>query len=318
MAVGLSGNMPTVHEYLSNFEPSGKAQNVSNSKRAIERFLAFAKEHHHTKLDALPVSACREWLRAELERVSIGTVTNYKKTLSSVFTRAIRDEILNRNPFALLRMNEVSSGVAVNPSTKRLPFSPDEMRLLLTNLPYPWREMVLISFLTGGQRIGDVARLRWESVDFERRMISFRTLKTGHVVDSPIVPELYACLSKLKEARLSYSPFVLPSMAERYERAAGALSTEFTGLLRGLGIIPPLAARVAGVRGGKKSVAPKSFHSIRHTVVSMLRSSNSVSPDLARAIVGHDSEEIERQYFTASHDDKLGGLQLLQDAISGS
>jgi len=40
----------------------------------------------------------------------------------------------------------------------------------------------------------------------------------------------------------------------------------------------------------------------------MLRSSNSVSADLSRAIVGHDSEAVERAYFTPAHEDKLAGL----------
>ncbi len=316
LQAGVISKMPTVLEYFSSYEPSGASQNVSNSKRAVVRFLDFAKSEHHTKLDVLPVAVCREWLCSELARVSVGTVDNYKKSLSAAFNAAIRDEVLSRNPFALIRLADLKKSVnAVIPSLKREPFSMEELQLMLREFGYPWREMVLISYLTGGQRIGDVACLKWSSVDFERGFISFSAQKTGAVITAPMVEPLRECLLALHKEREGYQSFVLPTMAERYNRASGTLSTEFTGMLRGLGIIPPLAAFKQGVRGARRSVSPKSFHSIRHAVVSMLRSSNVVSADLARAIVGHESEEIERQYFSASHDDKLRGLSLLAGAI---
>ena len=62
----------------------------------------------------------------------------------------------------------------------------------------------------------------------------------------------------------------------------------------------------------------KSFHSIRHTVVTMMRSSNMFTADLTRELVGHDSEEIERQYFTATLEAKGLGLAYLFDTITKS
>ncbi len=315
VSLGLGTNMPTVKGYLSEYEPTGQAQNVSNARRAIVRFLDFARDHHSTKLDALPVSVCREWLLAESRRVSEGTVGNYKKALNAAYQKAVRDEVLSRNPFSLLRMSDVIDKAVAVRSVKRQPFSLEEMQLLFRELPYPWREMVLISFFTGGQRIGDVATLRWDSIDLEKRLIRLRTQKTGHALEVPIVPALEACLRAQMKGALSDEVYVLPSMAERYRRQASTVSSEFTGLLRGLGVIAPLSATTKKRGDERKVVANKSFHSIRHTVVSMLRASNLVSPDLARAIVGHDSEEVERAYFTASHDDKLAGLELLQSAI---
>ena len=70
------------------------------------------------------------------------------------------------------------------------------------------------------------------------------------------------------------------------------------------------------LKGNPKSVSPKSFHSFRHSVVTALRTNAAITADIARAIVGHDSEEIERQYCTASRADKMRGLDIIAQAIS--
>lgn len=65
------------------------------------------------------------------------------------------------------------------------------------------------------------------------------------------------------------------------------------------------------------SVSPKSsFHSFRHSVVTALRTNAAITADIARAIVGHDSEEIERQYCTACRADKMRGLDIIAQAIT--
>ena len=47
-----------------------------------------------------------------------------------------------------------------------------------------------------------------------------------------------------------------------------------------------------------------------------LRTNAAITADIARAIVGHDSEDIERQYCTASRADKMRGLDIIAQAIS--
>jgi hypothetical protein len=49
-----------------------------------------------------------------------------------------------------------------------------------------------------------------------------------------------------------------------------------------------------------------------------MRSSNQFTADFTRELVGHDSEEIERQYFTASLESKGQGLAYLFNAITKS
>ncbi len=58
------------------------------------------------------------------------------------------------------------------------------------------------------------------------------------------------------------------------------------------------------LRGKRHAVSPKSFHSIRHSVVTYLRDGMTgvslFSADAVRDAVGHDSEEVECAYFAGS------------------
>ena len=84
-------------------------------------------------------------------------------------------------------------------------------------------------------------------------------------------------------------------------------------MLQMLGILNEVG--ISDAKTGRRRVSQKSFHSIRHTVVTMIRESNEFSADMAREIVGHDSEEVERLYFTPSLDSKRRGLEYLVNVV---
>ncbi len=312
-ALGLEGRRcPTVGAFFDSYEPHGGMQNVANAKRAIARFLDFHTDLLARRLDVVTVSHCRDWLRAESARVSGGTVKSYRAHLSAAFARAYRDDLIAKNPFSALRVSEYA--VRGDAPQKREPFTREEISRMVREMPAPWCDMVLVSFLTGGQRLGDIACLRWESVDFDRGMVVLKTQKTATDIESPMIGALRECLLRLRACVEAGEVFVFPEMEVRYRRSKGVLSVEFTALLRAMGILTAGVSARAG-RDARRSVSAKSFHSIRHSVVSFLRESASISQDVSRAIVGHDSEEIERAYFTASSQAKLAGLELLQSAI---
>ena len=98
-------------------------------------------------------------------------------------------------------------------------------------------------------------------------------------------------------------------------RGDNSVSTEFTSLLKVWGIVKVSTEKKA-LKGNRRNVSPKSFHSFRHSVVTALRTNAAITADIGRAIVGHDSEEIERQCCTASRADKMRGLDIIAQAIT--
>ncbi len=189
-------------------------------------------------------------------------------------------------------MTRAANPTATQDKTDREPFTAEELRLLCTAIAQPWRDMILISFLTGGQHIGDIACLKWESVNREAKTITFITGKTRKLISHPMIKPLRDCLSRLWQKRLD-EVYVFPDMARRSKLSRSGISVEFTSILKALGIATP---HNQGLSGDRRNVSKKRFHSIRHTVVSLLHSGNKTTQDVARAIMRHDLIEIERAY----------------------
>lgn len=140
----------------------------------------------------------------------------------------------------------------------------------------------------------------------------FSTIKTGKALEIALHPLLQSRIEELYKNRAD-EIYVFPQMASLHHRSKGSLSVKFTALLSALGINSE--ADQSQNKGARKTQAKKSFHSIRNTVITMLRSTNVIPIDIARAIVGHDSEKVERQYFKPSAKDKQAGFDYLASQI---
>ena len=82
-----------------------------------------------------------------------------------------------------------------------------------------------------------------------------------------------------------------------------------------MGIVPA-PSPADKVTGRRKRVSPKSFHSIRHAVVSLARVNTDFTPDMVRDTVGHDSEKVEQGYFHTEMRQRESVLAGIADAIS--
>ncbi len=317
-ASGMGGKMPTVREYLTDFQGQAGAKTESNRRRAFKAFLEWMDKRADMRLDMLTKADMLAYLRHALTLVSVGTVGLFRTNLSAAFNKAVDDELLVRSPMPV-NLNLAKLAREVNPELgrdkiKRLPFTAEELRILVTQFPAPWRDMSLVAVMTGGQRLGDVCSLRWDFIDFASDCLSFTTGKTDKDMDIPLHPTLRERLLTIRAEQGVQEEYVFPHMAQRYMRGDASISTEFTSLLKAWGIVK-VDTEKAALKGKRKNVSPKSFHSFRHSVVSVLRSDKRITQDLSRAIVGHDSEEIERAYYTASQADKMRGLDVIAQTI---
>lgn len=317
-AMGAAGRMPTVAEYLDAFAPQAGAKTESNRRRSFRLFMEFLGEAKDMRLDAVSPQTCRDFIAWALERVSRGTVGLYRTNIAAAFNRAVEENILIKSPMP--RINLSKAAAAVNPELgadriTRKPFTVDELRYMINRFPAPWCNMVLASFMLGGQRLGDICLLKWENIDFDAGRVNLTTQKTGAAISQPLRPALRKCLARLysfRDGGGDYGGYVFPDMARQYILSPGRVSATFTATLRAHGIIP---AADTPKKGRRRTVAEKSFHSIRHSVVTLSRCNAALTPDMVRAVVGHDSEEIERAYFTADYSIKDKVLAGLENAL---
>lgn len=158
-----------------------------------------------------------------------------------------------------------------------------------------------------GQRLGDCALLEWGQVDLLRRHISLIPRKTarknGRMVVIPIHTNLLKMLLGIPQnERVGY---VMPKCAEMYTRQQRELSEYFMKVFKAAGI----QTETDGADGHRKR-ALVSFHSLRHTFVSLAANAG-VPLAMVQSIVGHSTVDMTRHYFHESENALVSAVAAL-------
>ena len=210
------------------------------------------------------------------------TVTLKMKILRGALTAAVKAKLLADNPaedVAPLRKEE----------TRRREFRPEELEILVPKLTGEWKGMFFLGLYTG-QRLNDLAELRWRNVDMTECTIALRAAKTGATVALPLADPARKVLLELPGRADPASP-MFPGL---FGMSRGARSNAFRKLLWSVGLArhPHEAGSATGSPNASSELC---FHSLRHTATSMLKAAG-VSDSIARAIVGHESAAVSRVY----------------------
>lgn len=234
------------------------------------------------------------------------TVNHQVKLVRMIFADAKREELISDNPAEFLATLKGSR----TKQKARRPFTVAELKAVLDQADEEWASMILCALYTG-QRLGDVAGLRWS--DFDRKpgregMLRMTTGKTGRQIAIPIAGPLEKNLASLP-IPLSPDDFLHPRAAKILAGGgkAGHLSNQFTDLLAKAGL-RDYRSHKKKEEGTEREKSPLTFHSIRGTATSFLHEAG-VPAAVAQEIIGHDSPEIHRHYTTM-------GESILRDSIN--
>ena len=208
-------------------------------------------------------------------------------------------------------------GVRLRPddSHSRRELTMDELRRLLDTAKDEWHKLILVGIYTG-LRLGDCCRLDWSQINIAQGVIQLVPKKTRRhhqrLVTIPIHQTLGAALLGGGESGQSPIPSsqsltgpVLPMIAEMYSRARWQVSQHLSRIFKAANIT--MSVRLEG----RKNRTPEaSFHSLRHTFVSL--SANAGVPlHIVQSIVGHESTTMTRHYYH----ENLAALQQAVNAI---
>lgn len=156
-----------------------------------------------------------------------------------------------------------------------------------------YRKLFGIGIYTG-LRLGDCCKLNWSSVDIVRSIIQVIPEKTkkhmhGKPVTIPIHPTLAMMFQETPVENRTGD--VLPTIAAQYREKRHKVSFRIKHIFNDAGIITSVKVE------GRKVRAPEAtFHSLRHTFVSL--SANAGVPlHIVQSIVGHESTSMTRHYF---------------------
>ena len=314
---GFAKPVPTIEDYLKGFPAQASEKSEQQRQRTFRSFIEWLGKDAKLPITRITPEHVKGHLVWLLENYRLGTVVRHRQNLACAFNKAVDvDQILVHSPMKAVKLGQIMKSIgAEDDSVSRLPFSVEEMQTILNRFPQPYSDLAAASFYTGGLRLGDVCMLRWSDVDLEKGTIAVKEQKTGK-------PRLIHLLPALRERLLARKAqeegeeYVFPETARKYEYSQCTISTDFTSLLNAFGIKTREESQTP-LKGKRRPVTLKCFHSIRHSVVSWARSNPNLSASVVRETVGHSSDDIEmRYYFTAEDKAKLAVLEAVADMVS--
>ena len=195
--------------------------------------------------------------------------------------------------------------------TRRREMTVEELARVYSLLKGEMRLLFSVGIYTG-QRLGDCALLDWGQVDLFRRRITLiprkTARKTGRMVIIPIHENLLKMLTEIPQAeRVGY---VMPECADCYLKSATGMSYRFKRVFKAAGI------KTDADGDGQRKRALVSFHSLRHTFVSLAANAG-VPLAVVQSIVGHSTVEMTRHYFHESENALVSAVAALPSVTGG-
>ena len=212
------------------------------------------------------------------------------KEISALFTYArLRLRIIQYNPCWDLEK------LPHTPKTKRVPTENEILRLIAAAAPEDERPLVLILIHTAA-RIDEILRLKWNDVNFDKRLLTRWTRKRKGGSYEPITvainKDLYEVLWNLWENRIQGDwVFYNEKAASRYKNRLKMLKS----ISKRAGIQPPIL-----------------FHEIRHFIASYLADSKKTSTKTLSGILGHKTQKTTEIYLHQVEESQTTALKSLE------
>ena len=278
-------------------------------KRAVT-FLEFLGTDADKPLDSITEKRVLSYRDALAQEVAPKTVNHRIKLLRMIFAEARRDHLISDNPAEGVRTLRIGDD-----TNKKRPFTIDELKTVLRSIEgTEWHSLVVLGLYTG-QRLGDIATMRWRQVNFDSGEIAFTTRKTGRRVLVPMCKPLKDHLLSLPSSDDPDAPVhsYAAKSVESADGRSGTLSREFGQILVEAGIREPFKATV-GKTNKRRVQHGLTFHSLRHTAVSMMKNAG-ISPAIVQDLVGHESAEISAHYTHVESEAKRTAVDSLPDVL---
>jgi integrase len=201
------------------------------------------------------------------------------KVVSAALNAALRQGYIPNNPATAVESLPVKS-------EERATFTPAQVSRLVGAANGDWRGAILLGYYTGA-RLGDVANMRWDAIDWHNKIIRFTPSKTKRPVTIPLHPDLEREL--LKNAGVGKAS-MFPSLAGKGTGGKHGLSGRFAAIMQ--------KARIEGKRtqaSGGRTLSSLSFHSLRHSFNSAMANAG-IPQEVRQKLTGHTSAETNKVY----------------------
>ena len=232
--------------------------------------------------------------------------TTKLKIIRNLFQMGLRQSMIANNPACAI---DAPSAIR----NTREPFTIEELKALLIVSDQNWKVLILLGAYAG-LRLGDACSLTWQNVDLDMRTITYLPKKKSRLpnvkkVVVPIHSDLYEAILKLPVTSNSPTTQLVSNLGSHATSGRNGLSMKFNRLMKMAGI-DSLAIKAKGQR----TFQAKTFHSLRHTFVSLMANSG-VSQELRKELAGHDSD-VHRIYSHHSIASFRGAIESMPSIVT--
>jgi integrase len=294
-----------VDEWLDEKKPTTADSTLAFYKSSLAKltgFLDTRADEPITEITKADIVAFRNKLAGQ---VAAKTANHDLKAAKMLFKSAKRDGKIAEDPSEFVEPVKQKQT-----TTAKWAFTLEELKSVIAAADGDWKSMVYCGLYTG-QRLADVATLRWSAVDLKKGEIRLVTRKTGRSMVIPIAAPLKKFLATTSEAVRKTGDPIHPTacaVVER-EKKSGSLSNQFTAILATAGLRKKVDHKKHKEgRASQRSGHELSFHSLRRTATTFLHEAK-IPGAVAQALIGHDSEAIHQLYVSV-------GAEALQRAAA--
>jgi len=251
---------------------------LAGYKQQFARFAKWSPGTIRTVRDLLPAHCAKYIADLDASTLSSGTINKHIGLLELVW-KCVDPEW--RNPWTGLHSTKESV------MSHYRPFSLLECKRIYEAAEDEIKTLVLLGYSTG-QRLGDLATLKWMAVDTENRAITIHhaktTRRTGKQVVVPMTTQLFKVLAALPKEE----GYVMPWVATAYLANPSGITKRIADIID--------AAKVHDTQRGKAS-----FHSFRHTFDSRLTDAGAPLQVCSR-LLGHALPGMSDTYININPD----------------
>lgn len=232
---------------------------------AYRKLSAFLELREYTKLTIGEFSYDMrdDFVNWMLDTVRLNTAKGYFTALNMAFDDFLIKKESPLNPFAMSELQRKKLFGKVEQKVDLDIFTQEQLKALCNSEDREIANLTKVTFLCYGKRLSEVVNLTWRDIDFDQRVITFNTFKTG------IVSKVYICDMLMD---------VLNSMDRKKEKLFNG-SNYSTFFAKHLILCGMTKAK------NKYERKPLSHHAIRRTVVTLL--TDRFDHDRAEMLVGH-------------------------------
>lgn len=281
----------TVRQWLEHWRGiHSKTESKSSTEsrdRSIQHILLALGAVAEKRIDLVTsedLEVVKDWLEAQQTRsgkpVRKSTQNIKLAHMRAAFEEACLRSIIPTNPAKAIKNFSASDSEIVGY------FNELELHKLIGAAEGQWRDIIILAAHTGLRR-ENLLRLRWSEVDLVKRslFVALVKQKDGTVKKVAAIPLTLDALQVVSSHKGNGSEFVFSELSKLKSTEP---NRKFTRIMKSAGV-------PRKIKGDGDMESKRSFHSLRHSFVSLLAKGD-VAPEIRQELTGHADAAVHQIY----------------------